>query len=91
MGYEWLPSAFRALWGIEPYEVMQVIYADRRWPVPAVSAEGVRMLTIWGRTAAGRPLIATLLHDNNLDWLIVGAREMTGDELVVFERWEATP
>ena len=34
--YRWLPQALALLAGIEPYEVHQVLSAQRRRPVPAV-------------------------------------------------------
>jgi len=89
MGYEWLSHALAALGGIEPHEVMQALHGTRRLPVPATAESGARLLGIWSRTAAGKPLIVFLRHDGGLDWLIVGAREMKPDELATFEGWEA--
>jgi hypothetical protein len=86
--YRWLPQALALLAGIEPYEVLQVLSADRRRPVPAVAA-GIRVLTIWGRTRNGRPLIVAVRMVEPFDQLIVGAWEMTADELDRFEEWEA--
>ena len=47
------------------------------------------MLTIWARTAAGRPLIVAMRRTGDWDWLIVGARDMDPAELAGFERWAA--
>jgi hypothetical protein len=86
--YRWLPQALLLLAGIEPYEVMQVLYAEQRMPVPAY-ADGIRVLTIWGRTKKGRPLVVTVRMVGRFDQLIVGAWEMSADELARFEEWEA--
>lgn len=48
-----------------------------------------KVLAIFGGTRAGRPLLALVWLDRDgFDHLIVGARELTGEELVMFERWE---
>lgn len=88
-GYRWVAAALAALVsGIEPGEVMQVLAADRRLPVPG-TARGVQVLAIFGRTRAGRPLLVLVRLDRGgFDHLIVGARELTSDELVMFERWK---
>ena len=64
-----------------------MLASPRRWPRLAV-ARGVKVLTISGRTRAGRPLIVFLRQDGQWDWLIIGAREMTPDQVAEFERWE---
>jgi len=48
----------------------------------------MRLLTIWGRTRDGRPLIVVLRHDGGLDYLILAAREMTDTETTEHVRWE---
>ncbi|WP_127507016.1 hypothetical protein [Actinoplanes solisilvae] len=88
MPYEWEDWALAALLGIEPYEVRHVLGARRRWPRQAVSANGVPVLTVWSRTAAGRPLIVAVYHTAGLTWKIIGARDMTDEELIEFGRWE---
>ena len=88
MGYEWLSAALAALRGVEPYEVLQVLSADRRMPLRAESA-GVWFLAISGRTATGRPLIVAVRLLGDLDQQIIGARDMTPQELKRFEAWEA--
>ena len=85
--YWWLPQALALLAGIEAYEVLQVLSADRRRPVPAI-AGGIRVLTIWGRTSKGRPLIVAVRMVDQFDQLIVGAKEMDAAELARFEEWE---
>lgn len=48
-----------------------------------------KVLAIFGRTRAGRPLLVLVRLDRDgFDHLIVGARELTSDELVMFEPWE---
>jgi hypothetical protein len=89
VGYEWLAEALAALRGVEPYEVVQVLRAARRMPLAAESA-GVRFLTISGRTQAGRPLVVAVRLLGGLDQQIIGAREMTPQELKRFEAWEAS-
>ncbi|MCU7726611.1 hypothetical protein ODJ79_23005 [Actinoplanes sp. KI2] len=90
MPYEWEDWALAALIGIESYEVRQVLEAKRRWPRRAISANRVPVLTVWGRTAAGRPLIVAVYHVAELTWRIIGAREMSDAELTEFSRWEET-
>ncbi|WP_250038038.1 hypothetical protein [Paractinoplanes maris] len=90
MPYEWDDWALAALLGIELHEVRQVLEARRRWPRRAVSAEGVPVLTVWGRTVGGRPLIVAVYHATELTWKIIGARGMTDEELQQFSRWEET-
>jgi hypothetical protein len=80
----------RALVGIEPYEVRQVLEAKKRWPRPGTGTAGVPVLTIWGRTGSGRPLIVALHHAGGLTWRIIGARDMTDKEQAEFAGWEET-
>jgi hypothetical protein len=89
VGYEWLPEALAALKDVEPYEVAQVLSARRRLPLAAQSA-GVPFVAISGRTNAGRPLIVAVRKIGDFDQQIIGAREMTPQELDRFEAWEAT-
>ncbi|WP_147138071.1 hypothetical protein [Stackebrandtia albiflava] len=86
MPYEWLAGAMERLAGVEPHEVLQVLGARWRRPVPA--AGPMRLLTVWGRTRAGRPLIVVLRHEADLDYLIVAARQMTDTEAAEHARWE---
>lgn len=88
MPYEWEDWALRALAGIEPYEVRQVLDAARRWPRRARSATGAQVLTVWARTTEGRPLVVAVYHLDGFTWKIIGAREMTDKELVEFDQWE---
>jgi hypothetical protein len=87
--YHWLAATLAALHGIEPHEVLQALAADRRRPAPAVGA-GPRVLGLYARTSASRPLVVTVRHSGGFDWWILGARDMTDDELAAFEAWEAT-
>jgi hypothetical protein len=47
------------------------------------------VLTILGRTKAGRPITVYVRHEKGLDYGIIAARSMTAIELAEFERWEA--
>ncbi|GAB2529773.1 hypothetical protein GCM10027167_37510 [Nocardia heshunensis] len=87
MGFEWQDWALAHLFGIEPYEVRQVLAGEHRWPRMANDGNVV-VLSIWGRTASGRPLIVATRQVDRWTWMIVGAREMRHDELKIFERWE---
>ncbi|WP_328476452.1 hypothetical protein OHA21_21910 [Actinoplanes sp. NBC_00393] len=89
MGYEWLTAALAALRDVEPYEAFEVLSAGRRLPLAAESA-GVHFLTISGRTRAGRPLVVAVRLLGGHQQQIIGAREMTPDELARFEKWEAS-
>lgn len=89
MGYEWLSAALAALRDVETWEVTQVLSARARLPRAAESA-GVRFLTISGRTESGRPLIVAVRLLGGHQQQIIGAREMTPDELARFEAWEAS-
>ncbi len=89
VGYEWLSGALDVLRDIRPDEVAQVLGARRRWPVPGY-ADGIKLLSIWGRTVGGRPLIVILHHAGGLDWEIVGASVMTAEQQARFREWEAT-
>jgi hypothetical protein len=77
--------------GIEPHEVMEALFADRRWPRIGVSDDtGLVTLTVWARTRAGRPLKVGLRTVGGLDRQIFGARELTPDEVGEFEEWETS-
>lgn len=91
MVWEWLPGAMDSLVEIEPYEVMQVVHAERRWPRLGVKDfTGLPVLTVWGRTRAGRPLMVASRSLGGLDRQIVAVRELRPAELAEFEKWEAT-
>ena len=68
----------------------QALEAKRRWPRRATSITAVPVLTIWGRTLAGRALIVAVYHVSGFTWKIIGARDMTDKELVEFRQWEET-
>ena len=88
MGYDWLPEALAALKDVEPYEALQVLTVAKRLPLAASSA-GVPFIAILGRTEAGRALIVAIRKIGDFDQQIIGAREMTPEELARFEAWEA--
>lgn len=88
MGFVWMEWALRGLRGVEPHEVHQVL-SGRRRPVPASEAiVGIKVMTFWGRTTSGRPLIVAARHVGQWDWMLIGARDMTSEEISEFERWE---
>ncbi|MEV0732347.1 hypothetical protein [Polymorphospora sp. NPDC050346] len=87
MGYDWLPEALAALSGVEPYEVAQVLGAPRRLPLAATSG-GLWFVAVMGRTRTGRPLVVAVRKVDDFDQQIIGAREMTAEELKRFETWE---
>jgi hypothetical protein len=90
VGYEWLTGALDRLHGIAPHEVTEVLSAHRRWPRRAKDdLAGLQVLTIWARTAQGRPLIVATRRLDGWDRQIIGAREMTPGERAQFEVWEA--
>ena len=89
MGFEWVREVLDKLLGVEPHEVSQVLGARRRWPRPATTVEGFEILTIWGRTLTGRPLMVALRRKDEWDWWIVGARELDRDEAAQLQEWEA--
>ena len=80
----------RALLGIEPHEVRQVLEAKRRWPRPARSNTGAQVTTIWGRTETGRALIVAVYSVSGFTSKIIGSREMTSAEEAEFSQWEDT-
>jgi len=90
VGYEWLLVGLRDLRGIEPHEVMQVVVSKIRRPISAYGPDGHELLTIWGRTNAGKGLIVAVRQLSRWDWQIIGARVMTEAEDDVHQAWEAT-
>ena len=90
VGYLWLEITLATLRGLEPHEVLQALGSRRRYPVPGRSEQGIRILTIWARTSAGRPLLVALrkVPGSQRDWWIVGARDLDESELAIFEQWE---
>jgi hypothetical protein len=69
---------------------MQVLNSKIRRPVPGYGPHGHELLTIWGRTAAGRGLIVAIRQLSQWDWQILGARAMTETEDGTHQAWEAT-
>ncbi|MET7421923.1 hypothetical protein [Dactylosporangium sp. NPDC005555] len=89
MPYRWWPATLAALVGITDAEVLQALNADRRRPLPGF-ALGIPALSIWARTDTGRALIVVVKQEGQFSWGILGARDMTPDELAEFEKWEAS-
>ena len=69
-------------------QVLHVLEAELRWTRPAVDPAGLRVLTIWGRTRAGRALIVAAYQSGGQTWKIIGARELRAHELAEFAKWE---
>jgi hypothetical protein len=77
VGFEWVLEVLDKLLGVEPHEVSQVLSARRRWPRPAFTVGGFEVLTVWGRSLTGRPLLVALKRKDEWDWWIVGAGNWT--------------
>lgn len=89
MAFEWLHDSLRQLGDVEPTEVHQALASERRWPRLARDDEfGLRVLTIWARTQAGKPLVIATRKRSTWDWQCLGAREMALHEVAEFEAWE---
>lgn len=88
MPYRWLTLALNNLTNIEPHEVTQALAAARRLALAAQTSHNKHIIAILARTNTGRLLAILLRHDNNLDWLIIGARDATQQEQTTYERWE---
>jgi len=89
MGYTWALVALARLSGIEAHEVLQALTNGRPWPRLAVGPGGIPVLTIWGRTPAGRYLITAVRQIGPFDWQILGARDMRPTEAAEYDSWEA--
>ncbi|MFI6959656.1 hypothetical protein ACIBJI_40095 [Nocardia sp. NPDC050408] len=93
MSYQWWYGVFTvlAMAGVGRHEVIEALYAERRWPRRAVDpVTGLSALTIWARTDEGRPLIVTLRPLDGFDHQIVAAQPMTPEQLEEFSKWEKT-
>jgi hypothetical protein len=91
MGWKWAPFFVLdrlADRGLEPYEVMQVLNGELRWPRRGADSIGLQTLTIWRRTPTGRALLVALRRFLG-DWETVGARDLTASESGELEKWEA--
>ncbi|MCD5354582.1 hypothetical protein [Kineosporia mesophila] len=89
MAFEWLEDSLRQLNRIQPQEVHQALATERRWPRMAIDSEsGLRVLTIWARTAGNRPLVIATRKRTEWDWQCLGARDMKPAEVAEFEKWE---
>jgi hypothetical protein len=86
--YEWDEWAMQGLAGIEEYEVRQVLEYRHRWPRPVKNHPGTRVLTVWGRTLAGRALVVAIHHHDGFVWKIIGARDLASTEVAELRKWE---
>ncbi|WP_405176998.1 hypothetical protein OG225_21370 [Nocardia sp. NBC_01377] len=93
MQYEWWYGAREHLRraGVEPWEVMEVLYSPTRWPRPARTPENLPVLTVWGRTEEGRPIVVLLRQPPSAPgtWEVVMAAPMRPLQLREYEAWEA--
>lgn len=90
--YEWWIGAYELLdrSGVEPWEVMEVLYSPQRWPRTATGREGLPIPTVWGRTGDGRALVVVLrwLRADSR-WQILLALPMRPRQLAEYTAWEA--
>ncbi|HEY2792597.1 MAG TPA: hypothetical protein VGJ28_09585 [Micromonosporaceae bacterium] len=68
-------------------EVAQVLDSQHRLPLPMVADYGSRTLAILGRTRSGRALRVDVRLAAGFRRIIVGARDMSDDELAHYEKW----
>ncbi|WP_433635605.1 hypothetical protein [Nocardia sp. CA-120079] len=91
--YEWGPASrtLISLYDVQTWEVMEVLYGSRRWPRPATTSEGLPVITVWGRTDEGRPLVIVLRRprSNSDRWQIMIAAPMGPQQLDEYTAWEA--
>lgn len=80
--------AINALAGIEPYEVRQVSRPTGGGLAQRSTRPDYACSRIWSRTRAGRGSIVAVYHSSGHTWKIIGAREMTTEELAEFAKWE---
>ncbi|MEC3958106.1 hypothetical protein VMT65_34075 [Nocardia sp. CDC153] len=93
MEYVWSPTAkqFLERFQVLSWEVMEVLYSSRRWPRPARTDQGLPVLTVWGRSDEGRPLVVMLrqLPAPSTRWEILMAVPMGPHQLTEYNAWEA--
>ena len=68
-------------------EVEQVLDSQHRLPLPMVADYGTRTVAVLGRTTAGRALRVDVRLAAGFRRIIVGAGDMTEDELARYEKW----
>ncbi|WP_169334921.1 hypothetical protein [Nocardia takedensis] len=69
---------------------MEVLYSPQRWPRPARTPEGLPVLTVWGRTEQGRPVVVLLRQPAQGAWEIVMAAPMRPHQVHEYEAWEVS-
>ncbi|QIS23682.1 hypothetical protein [Nocardia terpenica] len=82
---EWALSHLR---GITEAEVRQVLDAKKRRVWPVLGGDP-RVRAIIGRTTAGRVLLVGIRELAPFDAIMIGARELTTEELAEYTEWEA--
>jgi hypothetical protein len=70
------------------HEVKEVVHSPGRWLRPATTTEGLPVLTAWGRTEQGRPLVVLLRQLRPRVWEILMAAPMGLRQLEEFTAWE---
>lgn len=89
VAFELVQDTFQQLDGIHAHEIHSALASPRRWPRAAQDPSvGLRVLTIWSRTAEGRPLVIAVRKHSEWKWQCFGARDMKRAELAEFEAWE---
>ncbi|WP_235747856.1 hypothetical protein [Nocardia coffeae] len=93
MEYQWWVGARSFLDNahVAKWEVIEVLYSPRRWPRTATTKDGLPVLTVWGRTDEGRPLVVVLRQLPLVPggWQILLAAPMGPRQLEEFTAWEA--
>jgi hypothetical protein len=89
--YEWWIGAESLLVraNVTRSEVVEVLYAAH-WERYARTPHGPEVLTVWGRTNEGRPLVV-VLHEKEPgcdQWEIIRAVPMSPRSLAIFTQWE---
>ncbi|WNJ59136.1 hypothetical protein [Nocardia seriolae] len=88
--YVWSPTAkqFLQRFQVRTWEVMEVLYSSHRWPRPARTDQDLSVLTVWGRSDEGRPLVV-MLPSPSARWEILMAVPMGPHQLTEYNAWEA--
>ncbi|WP_040796705.1 hypothetical protein [Nocardia higoensis] len=91
----WALAQMLARTGVDPDDVFDLVDAWMRgnravWLRTAVDpATGLGSLVIWGRTDDGTPM-SVFARRLGVDIEVYSAAYLTADQVVAFEKWEAT-